>query len=93
MDHLYSFLKLQLTRECIISWMYYNFGQIGPQTTELVAFEHQKIPLFGYIGENGVYINLLENYPKYFITILDGSQVSDPCPLGYLFILLVNKDD
>ena len=29
-----SFLDLQVTRACIISWISSNFSQIGPQTTE-----------------------------------------------------------
>ena len=39
-----SFLKLQITMECIISCMYSNFGQNGPPTTELVVLEHLKYP-------------------------------------------------
>ena len=31
------FLYLQVTRICIKSWTSLNFGQIGPQTTELAA--------------------------------------------------------
>ena len=60
----------ELKRECIISLMYSNIGQTGPKTTELVAIEHLKIPLYTYNGENGVSIllvvYLLENYSKYF---------------------------
>ena len=32
-------LKLQITRECIISLMYYKFGQIGPQTKAKVCVQ------------------------------------------------------
>ena len=35
-------LTMEITRKCIISWMYSNFVQIGPQTTELAALEHLK---------------------------------------------------
>ena len=31
-----SFINLQVTRICIISWMNSSFGQIGPPTTELL---------------------------------------------------------
>ena len=37
-----SSLYLQVTRICIKSW---NFGQIGPLTTELAALEHKQIPI------------------------------------------------
>ena len=37
------FLYLQVTRTCIRSWMSTNFGQIGPLTMELAAFERLKI--------------------------------------------------
>ena len=33
------FLYLLVTRTCITSWTSSNFGQIGPQTTELAALE------------------------------------------------------
>ena len=39
------FLYLQVTRTCIKSRTSWNFGQIGPLTTELAALEHlKKIP-------------------------------------------------
>ena len=31
----------------------------------------------------------LQNYTKYLMTFLAGSQVSDRCPLGYLFLVRV----
>ena len=37
-----SFLYLQVTRTCIKSRTSYNFGQIGPVTTELDALERLK---------------------------------------------------
>ena len=37
-----SFLYLQVTRTCIKSRTNLNFGQIGPLTMELAAFEHLK---------------------------------------------------
>ena len=37
------------------------------------------------IGPEKTIALLLENYSKYLMTLLDGSQVSDRCPLGYLF--------
>ena len=37
-----SFLYLQVTMTCIKSRTSSNFGQIGPLTTELAAFEHLK---------------------------------------------------
>ena len=37
-----SFLYLQVTRTCIKSRTSSDFGQIGPQTTELAALEHLK---------------------------------------------------
>ena len=37
-----SFLYLQVTRTCIQSRTSSNFGEIGPLTTELAAFEHLK---------------------------------------------------
>ena len=37
-----SSLYLQVTRTCIKSQMSWNFGQIGPLTTELAALEHLK---------------------------------------------------
>ena len=36
---IWSFLYLRVTRTCIKSWMNSNFGQIGPLTMELAAFE------------------------------------------------------
>ena len=37
-----SFLYLQVMRTCIKSQTSLNFGQIGPQTTELAALERLK---------------------------------------------------
>ena len=37
-----TFLYLQVTRTCIKSRTYSNFGQVGPLTTELSALEHLK---------------------------------------------------
>ena len=38
----------------IRAWMSSKFGQIRPQTTELIALERQKKSPMTYIGENGV---------------------------------------
>ena len=38
-----SFLYLQVTRTCINSRTSWNFGQIGPLSTELAALERLKI--------------------------------------------------
>ena len=46
--------KMQITRESIIFWMYSNFSQIGPQTTELVALQSLKITIYTYNGGNCV---------------------------------------
>ena len=37
-----SFLNLQITRTCLLSWMSSTFCQIGPPTTELAAIERLK---------------------------------------------------
>ena len=82
--------------KCILSWMYSNFGQIGPQTSELVALEHLKISPFGNNGENGVstflglftYLRTIQNI---LMTILAGSQVSDRCPFGNLFFFFLSR--
>ena len=67
-----SFLKLQVTRECILgSWIYSNLGQSGPQTIELVALEHLEILLYTYNGENGVSLFLV-------VYNEDGHSVLDP---------------
>ena len=39
------FKTLPILRKAIESWMYFNFGQIGRQTTALPALEHPKISI------------------------------------------------
>ena len=80
-----SFLNLQIIRKCIILWICFNFGEFGPQTKELVALEHLKIPPYTYNWENGVpVVFLLEKYSKYFNDFtfwLSGEQL---LPFGLL---------
>ena len=64
-----SFSFLQVTRTIIKAWMSSNFGRIPPLTSELAALDHFKK-------------SFIREYSKYLMTCC---QVSDRCPLGYLF--------
>ena len=59
-----SFLKLEVTRTCIISCMSSNPGQMGPRATELAALERLKIDVSTVFG-------ILESY-KDMHKLLDG---------------------
>ena len=84
-----SFLNLQIRRKCIISWMNSNFGQIAQQTNIITCpWPSKKVPKSGYDGEHGVsvFIGCLPTWDLFKIFWwLAGYQVSDRCPLGYLF--------
>ena len=54
---------------------------MGPLTMELAALE--------LIGPEKTIALLLETTQNILMTLLDGSQVSDRCPLGYLFLLVL----
>ena len=83
-----SFLKLQITRDCIIIILF----QFRPDLTadNIVALEHVCTPLFSYNGGNdvsdflGCLLTYWRNIQNILMTILAGSLVSDRCPLGFL---------
>ena len=66
-----SFSFLQVTRTTIKAWMSSNFGGIPSLTSELAALDQFKK-------------SFIREYSKYLMTCC---QVSDRCPLGYLFNL------
>ena len=91
-----SFFFLHVTRTAFKAWMSSNFGGIPPLTSELVSLEHLKnqtisllaLPAFNFdwiffilagYKDNNIVSNEFENI---FMTCC---QVSDRCPLGYLF--------
>ena len=65
-----SFSFLQVTRTTIKAWMSLNFGGIPPLTSELAALDQFKK-------------SFIREYSKYLMTCC---QVSDRCPLGYLYL-------
>ena len=66
-----SFSFLQVTRTTIKAWMSSNFGGIPPLTSELAALDQFKK-------------SFIREYSNYLMTCC---QVSDRCPLGYLFFV------
>ena len=72
-----SFSFLQVTRTTIKAWMSSNFGGIPPLTSELAALDQFKK-------------SFIREYSKYLMTCC---QVSDRCPLGYLFIVFCYEGD
>ena len=69
--------------------MYSIFGQIGPQTRELDVLEHLKITSIKW-GKCCLKFFLvvyfyLRTIQTLLMALLTGSQVSDRCPLCYLF--------
>ena len=88
-------------RTYIKAYMNLNFGQIPPLTTELAALECLKngedgvstfslLFLFGsfwyfHVTRTSIKAWMSSNVLKWDLTLAHWTQVSDRCPLGYLF--------
>ena len=58
--------------------------------SRLLFWHIQTADIVELIGPEKTIALLLETIQNILMTLLDGSQVSDRCPLGYLFFYLFN---